>query len=35
LIENGVLRGYLQDKLNARLMAVKPTATAAASLSRT
>jgi TldD protein len=25
LIENGVLRGYLQDKLNARLMRVKPT----------
>ncbi len=25
LIENGVLRGYLQDKLNARLMGVKPT----------
>ncbi len=25
LIENGMLRGYLQDKLNARLMGVKPT----------
>ncbi|HEY7575999.1 MAG TPA: metallopeptidase TldD-related protein, partial [Acetobacteraceae bacterium] len=25
LIENGVLRGYLQDKLNARLMGAKPT----------
>ncbi|MDY0067380.1 MAG: metalloprotease TldD [Steroidobacteraceae bacterium] len=25
LIENGVLRGYLQDKLNARLMGVQPT----------
>ena len=25
MIENGVLRGYLQDKLNARLMGVKPT----------
>ncbi len=25
LIENGVLRGYLQDKLNARLMGVRPT----------
>src|SRR5688572_13945829 len=25
LIENGVLRGYLQDSLNARLMKVKPT----------
>ncbi len=25
LIENGVLQGYLQDKLNARLMGVKPT----------
>ena len=25
LIENGVLRGYLQDKLNARLMGVPPT----------
>ena len=25
LIEDGVLRGYLQDKLNARLMGVKPT----------
>jgi TldD protein len=25
LIENGVLRGYLQDKLNARLMGVSPT----------
>jgi TldD protein len=25
LIENGVLRGYLQDKLNARLSGVKPT----------
>jgi len=25
LIENGILRGYLQDKLNARLMGMKPT----------
>ena len=25
LIENGILRGYLQDRLNARLMAVEPT----------
>lgn len=25
LIENGILRGYLQDKLNAKLMGVKPT----------
>lgn len=25
LIENGVLRGYLQDKLNARLMGMRPT----------
>jgi TldD protein len=25
LIENGILRGYLQDKMNARLMGVKPT----------
>ncbi|WPP45370.1 metalloprotease TldD [Pseudomonas sp. AN-1] len=25
LIENGVLRGYMQDKLNARLMGVRPT----------
>ena len=25
LIEDGILRGYLQDKLNARLMGVKPT----------
>ena len=25
LIENGVLKGYMQDKLNARLMGVKPT----------
>jgi len=25
LIENGVLRGYLQDRLNARLMGVRPT----------
>ncbi len=25
LIENGILKGYLQDKLNARLMGVKPT----------
>jgi len=25
LVENGVLRGYMQDKLNARLMGVKPT----------
>jgi TldD protein len=25
LIENGILTGYLQDKLNARLMGVRPT----------
>jgi TldD protein len=25
LIENGILRGYLQDRLNARLMGVRPT----------
>ena len=25
LIENGILKGYLQDKLNARLMGVAPT----------
>lgn len=25
LIENGILKGYLQDKLNARLMGMKPT----------
>jgi TldD protein len=25
LIENGILRGYIQDKLNARLMGVRPT----------
>ncbi|MCV5341328.1 metallopeptidase TldD-related protein, partial [Escherichia coli] len=25
LIENGVLKGYMQDKLNARLMGVSPT----------
>ena len=25
LIENGVLKGYMQDKLNARLMNVAPT----------
>jgi TldD protein len=25
LIENGILRGYMQDKLNARLMGVSPT----------
>jgi TldD protein len=28
LIENGVLKGYLQDKLNARLMGVNPTGNA-------
>ena len=27
LIENGILKGYMQDKLNARLMGVKPTGT--------
>jgi TldD protein len=25
LVENGILRGYMQDKLNARLMGVRPT----------
>ena len=25
LIENGILRGYMQDKMNARLMGVEPT----------
>jgi TldD protein len=35
LIENGVLRGYMQDKLNARLMGSRRPATAAASRSRT
>src|SRR4029453_295239 len=25
LIENGILRGYLQDRLNARLMGMEPT----------
>ena len=25
LVENGILRGYMQDKMNARLMGVKPT----------
>jgi TldD protein len=35
LIENGVLCGYLQDKLNARLMGVTRRATAGASPSRT
>ena len=25
LVENGILRGYMQDKLNARLMGVAPT----------
>ena len=25
LVENGILRGYMQDKLNARLMGVEPT----------
>ena len=25
LIENGILKGYMQDKMNARLMGVKPT----------
>ena len=25
LVENGILRGYLQDRLNARLMGVPPT----------
>lgn len=28
LIENGILRGYMQDKLNARLMGVNPTGNA-------
>ena len=28
LVENGVLRGYMQDKLNARLMGVEPTGNA-------
>ena len=35
LIENGILQGYMQDKLNARLMGTRPPATAGASRSRT
>ena len=35
LIEDGILRGYMQDTLNARLMRCRPPATAAASRSRT
>ena len=35
LIENGVLKGYLQDKMNARLMGTRPPATAGANPSRT
>ena len=34
LIEDGILRDYLQDRLNARLMACAPPATAAASPTR-
>jgi len=35
LIEDGILRGYLQDALNARLMGVPPRATAGARATRT
>ena len=35
LIENGVLKGYLQDKMNARLTGTRPPAMAGASPSRT
>jgi TldD protein len=35
LIENGILKGYMQDKLNARLMGMAPRATAGANPSRT
>ena len=35
LIENGVLKGYLQDKMNARLTGTRPPAMAAANRSRT
>jgi len=35
LIENGVLRGYMQDRLNARLRARNRPATGGASRSRT
>jgi predicted Zn-dependent protease len=35
LIEDGILVGYMQDSLNARLMGVRPPATAAASPSPT
>jgi len=35
LIENGILRGYIQDKMNARLRACRRPATDAASRSRT
>ena len=34
LIENGILRGYMQDRLNARLMGIGPPATGGASRSR-
>ena len=35
LVENGILRGYLQDRLNARLMGVPLPAMAAARVMRT
>jgi TldD protein len=35
LIEDGILVGYMQDTLNARLMGMAPRATAAARASRT
>ena len=35
LIEDGILKGYMQDRQNARLMGLNPQATAAASRMRT
>jgi TldD protein len=35
LIEDGILRGYMQDRLNARLMGMRPPATAGANPTRT